>query len=46
VVTSNPFATLSAILSPLFMQRYIVLMIVAVAPGTLVDRLHQGSTII
>jgi len=24
------------------MQRYIVLTIVAVAPGTLVDRLHQG----
>jgi len=26
------------------MQVYIVLMIIAVAVGTLVDRLHQGST--
>jgi hypothetical protein len=46
VATSNPFAELSAILPPLFMQRYFVLMIVAVAPGTLVGRLHQVSTII
>jgi hypothetical protein len=43
VVTSNPFAALSAILPPLFMQRYFVLMIVAVAPGTLVGRPASGQ---
>jgi hypothetical protein len=44
IFTSNPFAELTAFLAPLFMQVYIVLMIIAVAVGTLVDRLHQGST--
>jgi len=44
VATSNPFAALSAILPALFMQRYFVLMTVAVAPGTLVGRLHQVNT--
>ncbi len=42
----NPFAVRSAFLPPLAMQVYIALMIVAVALGTLVERLHQGSTTI
>lgn len=41
--TSNPFADLTAFLSPLVMQVYIVLMILAVAIGTLVDMLHKRS---
>ena len=41
--TSNPFADLTVFLPPLFMQVYIVLMILAVAIGTLIDMLHKGS---
>ena len=41
--TSNPFADLTAFLPPVAMQVYIVLMIIAVALGTLVDMLHKNS---
>ncbi len=41
--TSNPFADLTAFLSPLVMQVYIVVMILAVALGTVLDMLHKGS---
>jgi hypothetical protein len=41
--TSNPFADLAVFLPPVVMQAYIVLMIAAVAIGTLVDMLHKGS---
>lgn len=41
--TSNPFADLVVFLPPLVMQAYIVLMIFAVAVGTLIDMLHKGS---
>ena len=41
--SSNPFADLTVFLSPLVMQVYIVLMILAVAIGTLVDMLHKRS---
>jgi hypothetical protein len=41
--TSNPFAELSLFLPPLVMQVYIVLMILAVAIGTLADVLHKSS---
>lgn len=41
--TSNPFAELSATLSPAVMQAYVVVMIVLVAAGTLFDVLHKGS---
>ena len=41
--TSNPFADLTVFLPPLVMQVYIVLMIVAVAVGTLFDMFHKGS---
>jgi hypothetical protein len=41
--TSNPFTELAAFLPPLCMQVYIVMMIAAVAVGTLVDMLHKGS---
>ncbi len=41
--TSNPFADLAVFLQPLVMQVYIVLMIFAVAIGTLVDMLHKSS---
>jgi hypothetical protein len=39
----NPFATLSASISPGVMQGYVVLMIVLVAAGTLFDIVHKGS---
>lgn len=41
--TSNPFADLAVFLPPLVMQAYIVLMIFAVAMGTLFDMLHKSS---
>jgi hypothetical protein len=41
--TSNPFAELAVFLQPLVMQVYIVLMIAAVAIGTLFDMLHKRS---
>ncbi|MGH8675105.1 MAG: hypothetical protein ACREVG_12430 [Burkholderiales bacterium] len=41
--TSNPFAALSDFLSPLVMQSYIVLMVLAVIVGTLFDVVHKGS---
>lgn len=41
--TSNPFAELTSFLSPRFMQVYVVLMVIAVAIGTLIDMLHKKS---
>lgn len=41
--TSNPFADLTAFLPPLVMQIYVVLMILAVAAGTVLDTYHKGS---
>lgn len=40
---SNPFADISATVSPVFMQAYVVLMIVLVVAGTLFDVVHKGS---
>ncbi|MGA8261323.1 MAG: hypothetical protein WB783_14015 [Arenicellales bacterium] len=39
----NPFANLTAFLHPVFTQAYIVLMILAVAIGTVADILHKRS---
>lgn len=39
----NPFAALSATLSPAVMQAYVVVMIALVAVGTLFDVVHKGS---
>jgi len=41
--TTNPFAALSASLSPAIMQTYVTLMIVLVVAGTLFDVVHKGS---
>jgi hypothetical protein len=41
--TSNPFAGISASISPGVMQAFVVLMVVLVAAGTLFDILHKGS---
>jgi hypothetical protein len=41
--TTNPFAELTVFLPSLMMQVYIVLMILAVAAGTLFDMLHKSS---
>jgi hypothetical protein len=41
--TSNPFAELSASISPAVMQAYVVVMIVLVVAGTLFDVVHKGS---
>jgi hypothetical protein len=41
--TSNPFAELSASISPAVMQAYVAVMIVLVVAGTLIDMVHKGS---
>jgi hypothetical protein len=41
--TSNPFADLSASVSPAIMQTYVVIMAILVVAGTLFDVLHKGS---
>lgn len=43
MLTGNPFAALSASISPGVMQCYVAIMIVLVAAGTLYDILHKGS---
>ena len=41
--TGNPFADLSAFISPAVMQPYIVVMGILVAAGTIYDVLHKKS---
>jgi hypothetical protein len=41
--TSNPFAELSASVSPAIMQTYVVVMALLVVAGTLFDIIHKGS---
>lgn len=41
--TTNPFAGLSASMSPAVMQGFVVVMVVLVAAGTIIDMLHKGS---
>ena len=43
MLTSNPFAALSASIPPIVMQSYIVVMIILVAGGTLFDIVHKKS---
>ncbi len=41
--TSNPFAELSALMPPIVMQSYVVVMLLMVAGGTLFDIFHKKS---
>jgi hypothetical protein len=41
--TSNPFALLAEFVSPGLMQGYVILMVLAVAAGTVFDMLHKRS---
>ncbi len=41
--TSNPFAELSAFISPAVMQTYVIVMVILVAAGTIYDVLHKKS---
>ena len=43
MITSNPFAELSASISPGLIQTYVVIMIILVAGGTLFDIVHKKS---
>ena len=43
--TSNPFAELSASISPSVMQTYIIVMMILVAAGTVYDVLHKKSAV-
>jgi len=41
--TSNPFAGLTASISPVMMQTYVIVMVLLVVAGTLFDIVHKGS---
>ena len=41
--TSNPFAGLTASISPTMMQTYVIVMVLMVVAGTLFDIIHKGS---
>jgi hypothetical protein len=43
MITSNPFAELSASVPPALMQAYVAAMILLVVLGTLLDIMHKGS---
>ncbi len=43
MITTNPFSELSAFISPMIMQIYIVLMLIAVIGGTILDTVHKKS---
>ena len=43
MITNNPFAELSAVISPSIMQGYVVLMVILVVVGTLLDMAHKQS---
>jgi hypothetical protein len=43
VFTNNPFVALGDFLPPMFMQVYMILMLLAVIAGTLFDVAHKGS---
>ena len=43
MLTNNPFAELSALISPSVMQGYVVLMILLVIGGTILDMMHKQS---
>jgi hypothetical protein len=43
VFANNPFASLSGVLPPAFMQAFVVVMAALVVLGTLVDIVHKGS---
>ncbi len=40
---TNPFAELSASITPALIQAYVVILIILVAAGTLFDIVHKGS---
>ncbi len=43
MITSNPFAELSALIPPAVMQAYVILMVLLVIGGTLLDVIHKNS---
>ena len=45
MITSNPFAELSALISPGIMQAYVILMVLLVIGGTLLDVSHKKSAL-
>ena len=43
MLLTNPFAELSAVISPVVMQGYIILMVLLVMGGTILDMIHKKS---
>ena len=43
MLSVNPFAILAETISPIFMQSFVLLMIVLIVVGTLVDIIHKKN---
>ena len=43
MLSANPFAILSESISPIFMQSFVIVMIILVIVGTLVDIIHKKN---
>jgi hypothetical protein len=43
MIANNPFAELSAVISPSIMQGYVILMVILVVVGTILDMMHKKS---
>jgi hypothetical protein len=43
MITHNPIAELSAVISPSIMQGYVILMVILVVVGTILDMMHKKS---
>ena len=43
MISVNPFAILSETVSPLFMQAFVVLMVLLIVVGTLLDIIHKKN---
>ena len=43
MITTNPFAELTALISPEIMQGYLILMVILVVLGTVLDMMHKKS---
>ena len=43
IILNNPFAMLAEIISPIFMQSFVILMIVLIIVGTLMDIIHKKN---
>ena len=43
MLSVNPFAILAETVSPIYMQSFVILMVVLIAVGTLIDIIHKKN---